>query len=305
MIAGVCTGLAAFFGVDVTIVRIVFLVLVVLTKGFWALAYGVLMFVIPSANTAEERAAAHGEPFNAQELDRSREEELRRHGRTDVVGELAWHVAAAAAGLAATTARGVACRMVESASSPADAAIQLRDAHRCGGDDSRVQLRQRRRLPGVHVCGRVAGDVTGGVRTAASPRAAVVAGAAGALLRVQRGVVAAARGAAGVVLRGRRVSPWDGGGVGRPAVGGLRDPDRVGGVPHSAGRARPRRRPSGFLGRTCERTGIARSRDAFSTTRTCGCSSRRAIRAAPAPRARAGCAAPARWPCRPSSCPRG
>jgi len=68
MIAGVCNGIAAFIGVDATIVRIVFLILVFLTKGFWALVYGVLMFVIPSANTAEERAAAHGEPFNAQEL---------------------------------------------------------------------------------------------------------------------------------------------------------------------------------------------------------------------------------------------
>ncbi|HEY7291968.1 MAG TPA: PspC domain-containing protein [Vicinamibacterales bacterium] len=68
MLAGVCTGLAAFAGIDVTIVRIVFLVLVVITKGFWALVYGALMFVIPSANTSEERAAAHGEPFNAQEL---------------------------------------------------------------------------------------------------------------------------------------------------------------------------------------------------------------------------------------------
>ena len=68
MIAGVCNGIAAFIGVDATIIRIVFLILVFLTKGFWALVYGVLMFVIPSANTAEERAAAHGEPFNAQEL---------------------------------------------------------------------------------------------------------------------------------------------------------------------------------------------------------------------------------------------
>ena len=68
MIAGVCNGIAAFIGIDATIIRIVFLILVVITKGFWALVYGVLMFVIPSANTAEERAAAHGEPFNAQEL---------------------------------------------------------------------------------------------------------------------------------------------------------------------------------------------------------------------------------------------
>src|SRR5262249_20761282 len=68
MIAGVCNGLAAYIGIDVTIVRIVFLALTVLTRGFGILAYGVLMFVIPSANTSEERAAAYGQPFNAQEL---------------------------------------------------------------------------------------------------------------------------------------------------------------------------------------------------------------------------------------------
>ena len=68
MIAGVCNGVAAFAGIDVTIVRIIFLVLAVLTRGFWVLVYFVLMFVIPSANTSEEQAAAFGEPFNAQEL---------------------------------------------------------------------------------------------------------------------------------------------------------------------------------------------------------------------------------------------
>jgi phage shock protein PspC (stress-responsive transcriptional regulator) len=83
MVAGVCTGIAAFIGIDVTIIRIVFLVLVVLTKGFWALAYGALMFVIPSANTAEERAAAHGEPFNAQELiDRAKKSYANMGGPT-------------------------------------------------------------------------------------------------------------------------------------------------------------------------------------------------------------------------------
>ena len=45
--------------------------------------------------------------------------------------------------------------------------------------------------------------------------------------------------------------------------------------------------------------------DTVSTTRICDCSSRRAFPAARAPRARAGCAAPGRWPCRRSSCLRG
>jgi phage shock protein PspC (stress-responsive transcriptional regulator) len=66
--AGVCTGLAAYLHIDVTIVRIVFLILALVTKGGFGLAYLVLAFVIPSADTSEERAAAHGQLFNAQEL---------------------------------------------------------------------------------------------------------------------------------------------------------------------------------------------------------------------------------------------
>jgi phage shock protein PspC (stress-responsive transcriptional regulator) len=68
MISGVCNGFAAYFNVDVTIVRIIFVVLALLTGGGWILAYVVMMFVIPFANTSEERAAAHGLPFNAREL---------------------------------------------------------------------------------------------------------------------------------------------------------------------------------------------------------------------------------------------
>ena len=68
MFAGVCTGIAAYLHIDVTIVRIVFLLLALVTKGGFGLAYLVLAFVIPSANTSEERAAARGQAFNAQEL---------------------------------------------------------------------------------------------------------------------------------------------------------------------------------------------------------------------------------------------
>jgi phage shock protein PspC (stress-responsive transcriptional regulator) len=68
MLCGVCNGLAAYFNVDVTIVRIIFVVLTILTKGGWIVAYVVMAFVIPPANTSEEHAAAHGLPFSAQEL---------------------------------------------------------------------------------------------------------------------------------------------------------------------------------------------------------------------------------------------
>ena len=66
MIGGVCTGLAAYFNLDPTLVRIPFLVL--LWTGVGGLAYIALMCVIPYADTPEEQAAASGRPFNAQEL---------------------------------------------------------------------------------------------------------------------------------------------------------------------------------------------------------------------------------------------
>ena len=68
MLSGVCNGLAAYLNIDVTIVRIAFIALAVITKGVFAIAYLVLMCVIPYAKTSEEHAAAHGQPFNAQEL---------------------------------------------------------------------------------------------------------------------------------------------------------------------------------------------------------------------------------------------
>jgi phage shock protein PspC (stress-responsive transcriptional regulator) len=68
MIAGVCNGLAAYFHVDVTLIRVGFVVVALITKGVAILAYVVAMFVVPEANTPEEQAAAGGAPFNAKEV---------------------------------------------------------------------------------------------------------------------------------------------------------------------------------------------------------------------------------------------
>lgn len=68
MISGVCNGLAAFFNIDVTVVRLIFAGLAILTGGAWILVYLVMMFVVPFADTSEQRAAAYGLSFNAQEL---------------------------------------------------------------------------------------------------------------------------------------------------------------------------------------------------------------------------------------------
>ena len=84
MLAGVCNGLAAYVHVDVTIVRIVFLFLALVTRGGFGLVYLVLAFVIPPADTPEQRAAAHGQPFNARELiDRAKKNYAGFAGRRD------------------------------------------------------------------------------------------------------------------------------------------------------------------------------------------------------------------------------
>jgi phage shock protein PspC (stress-responsive transcriptional regulator) len=68
MISGVCNGLAAYFGIDVALVRVIFVVFGLVTGGIGAVVYLVMMIVVPVAVTAEQMAQAHGKPFNAEEL---------------------------------------------------------------------------------------------------------------------------------------------------------------------------------------------------------------------------------------------
>lgn len=80
MLGGVCTGLAAYFQIDVTIVRAIFVTVALLTKGAGIVAYIALMFILPEASTPKERAAAGGAPFNAQEIV-NRAKRQYAHGR--------------------------------------------------------------------------------------------------------------------------------------------------------------------------------------------------------------------------------
>jgi phage shock protein PspC (stress-responsive transcriptional regulator) len=68
LISGVCKGLAVYLNVDVTLVRILFVVAAILTGGLAVLVYVIMMFIVPYANTPEEQAAARGLPFNARVL---------------------------------------------------------------------------------------------------------------------------------------------------------------------------------------------------------------------------------------------
>ena len=75
MFAGVCTGLAAYFAVDVVIVRLAFVTMAIFSGGVGTIVYLVMMFVVPQATTPEQEAAAGGAPFNAQEVvDRAKQQ---------------------------------------------------------------------------------------------------------------------------------------------------------------------------------------------------------------------------------------
>jgi len=80
MFRGVCAGLAAYFNVDATLVRALFVVLTIATGGGWVVAYIVMMFVMPVARNADEVAQAHGEPpFTARDFINRAKEEYAKH----------------------------------------------------------------------------------------------------------------------------------------------------------------------------------------------------------------------------------
>jgi phage shock protein PspC (stress-responsive transcriptional regulator) len=69
IIFGVCSGVAAYLNIDVTLVRILVVLLTFFTGGGVILVYVVLAICIPKANSPKERAQAFGEmPVTAQEL---------------------------------------------------------------------------------------------------------------------------------------------------------------------------------------------------------------------------------------------
>ena len=59
-VAGVCAGLAAYADIDVSVVRLIFILTTVFSGGTLALVYVVLMLVMPLAQTDAEIADARG-----------------------------------------------------------------------------------------------------------------------------------------------------------------------------------------------------------------------------------------------------
>lgn len=68
-IGGVCSGMAAYFDVDVVLIRIIFLILIFCgTLGLWF--YIICCIVAPSAYTASEKCQLRGIPCTAENLKR-------------------------------------------------------------------------------------------------------------------------------------------------------------------------------------------------------------------------------------------
>ena len=68
MIGGVCTGLGAYFDVDVNVIRLLFIIFTFLTSGEMIPIYLLMMFFLPEATTPEEKAAARGDRYTANDL---------------------------------------------------------------------------------------------------------------------------------------------------------------------------------------------------------------------------------------------
>ncbi len=69
MIAGVCSGLAQYFGLDTALIRVLMVVLLVTgTAGFWI--YIILWIIAPKAETAAQQCEMRGLPVTAENMAR-------------------------------------------------------------------------------------------------------------------------------------------------------------------------------------------------------------------------------------------
>ena len=83
MLSGLCNGLAAYFNVDVTFIRLAFVLLTIMW-GAGVLVYLLMSFIVPVASTPSEKAAAAGAAATAQEF-------IRRAKAGYYDGMKTWH----------------------------------------------------------------------------------------------------------------------------------------------------------------------------------------------------------------------
>lgn len=83
VVAGVCSGLAAYFAIDPVIVRIIFIILAFL-NGFGILAYLILWVVTPKALNSIQKLEMQGKPINLKKLEQAikeKSEMIKKEGK--------------------------------------------------------------------------------------------------------------------------------------------------------------------------------------------------------------------------------
>ncbi len=79
VIGGVCSGLSAYFGMQEPVwMRLIFVLLALISFGFWVPAYLLLWILVPPARTAAERLAMRGEKANVENIAREIEHGFER-----------------------------------------------------------------------------------------------------------------------------------------------------------------------------------------------------------------------------------
>lgn len=91
VLGGVCSGLAAFSSLDVSLVRIIFVVLLIGFSffglfhigggSFMVIGYIIMWLVIPEARTVEQKCAMFGEPMDLSYLHQKMERNFKRAGQ--------------------------------------------------------------------------------------------------------------------------------------------------------------------------------------------------------------------------------
>ena len=83
VIAGVCSGLAGYFGIDPVFVRLIFFLLI-FANGIGFLAYFILWIVVPKAQTSAQKLEMRGRPVNIKKLEeavKDKSKMIKREGK--------------------------------------------------------------------------------------------------------------------------------------------------------------------------------------------------------------------------------
>lgn len=76
VVAGVCSGMGAYFNTDPVLLRILFVILVLMSVGIAVVIYLIMWIVVPKATTTAQRLEMRGEEPTIQNIQRSIQDEV-------------------------------------------------------------------------------------------------------------------------------------------------------------------------------------------------------------------------------------